>query len=1171
MIKDYFKELFLQNFGHTPTNQQLEVVNMLTDFIMEPHQQEIFILRGFAGTGKTSLISALVRTMQHIERECVLIAPTGRAAKVLSAYSCHPAFTIHKRIYRQKSIDKDSLFELNFNSGSKTLTFKDAAVPVTVQSGEDTYVYTSTLIQKDKGVTLGVNHNTIFNGMEESLQAIVSIDASAVTGGLSILGNGNHNYIIANSGEGTSLFGGDGEDTLKAGNGGNYLDGGAGDDLLIGGNGADTYVYDGQGADSIESYSKNADVINLGGSAVAVTDVDKVSYISAEKKNLVLGFSEGNSLTFVDTKEVIIGVGNDSYTYDENSIKFDDGNTQSISLGAGYTSNLSGDYATIDGSKVKTAIRITGNDDANLIYGGISGGTLIGNGGNDTLIAGSVGTYLEGSADNDWLIGGSGADTFVFNGGNDTIGGLSKFTNGGYSANDVVNVTSNLKLTAATVGLSGTDLTITFEDGDKLTFAGASAETISFVNGNVNYTLTKEYLKNDTAITLTSYFGGESFSTTGDFASIMAIDASAVTGGLSIFGNDKANTIIGGASGGLIDAGGGNDKVTLSDDTKAQFTYKYTSGKDTVNNFDGNDSLSITDSLIFGIASAKGTKNNDQFTLKFNTNNVLTLKGEDLNKVSLGEDNYLTADGLVSVGGDSSVNFNLFAGAAGRIDLTDDLYKGASITAVDASKVKNQSVTVVGSSLVTSFAFASNNKKDSFEFGGGSVTISGYGAGKDKINLGDASISSFQVGNDGKVTLQTSNNGTLVFADSLAGSEMLIHHGDLRSNAFAKMTFHDTNILYNKADKSRPTSVTIMGGASDYEADKTIKKIFAVEGISGISITAGDSNNTTLDARESGGVTLVGGKKNDRFYGSDTAADVFVYDKGDGTAGKDVIYNYGTGDKISLGGFSIADITKVNASKSSVKLTFSSKNTLTVKGDIDTLNINDADYSFSKNAVISGTGDDAKASLTSEAGGNFKLSKLDVNYVDASNVTKKNLTLTGTTAAESLVSGGKKATLKGGGGDDSLVGGSGKDTFFYAKGDTGDVKIANFDTANDNLKIANGTIIGIESVSGGVKFSMNNGRANETSEIASFTLEGINAGNVLIKANNNYYWFADGTETLASSADDEILRPDKGQLVTSGGRPDIASYADGIINLNYTTNLTRLNSNGDSVALKVKK
>lgn len=127
MLKDYFKELFWSNFGLSPTNQQSEVAQMLTDFIMSPTQDEVFILRGFAGTGKTSLISALVRTLKQLERECVLIAPTGRAAKVLEAYSEHPAYTIHKRIYRQKSIDKDSLFDLNFNMKSNLLFICDEA------------------------------------------------------------------------------------------------------------------------------------------------------------------------------------------------------------------------------------------------------------------------------------------------------------------------------------------------------------------------------------------------------------------------------------------------------------------------------------------------------------------------------------------------------------------------------------------------------------------------------------------------------------------------------------------------------------------------------------------------------------------------------------------------------------------------------------------------------------------------------------------------------------------------------------------------------------------------------------------------------------------------------------------------------------------------------------
>lgn len=127
MIKDYFKELFLQNFRYSPTNQQSEVVNLLADFLLSPLQDGVFILRGFAGTGKTSLVSALVQTMKQIERECVLIAPTGRAAKVLSNYSDHPAYTIHKRIYRQKSIDKDSLFEINFNMKANLLFICDEA------------------------------------------------------------------------------------------------------------------------------------------------------------------------------------------------------------------------------------------------------------------------------------------------------------------------------------------------------------------------------------------------------------------------------------------------------------------------------------------------------------------------------------------------------------------------------------------------------------------------------------------------------------------------------------------------------------------------------------------------------------------------------------------------------------------------------------------------------------------------------------------------------------------------------------------------------------------------------------------------------------------------------------------------------------------------------------
>lgn len=82
----------------------------------------MFVLKGYAGTGKTSLVAAIVNTLLSFEYKVVLLAPTGRAAKVFSAYAGHSAFTIHKKIYRQKSAtDGEGEFDLGFNGGTDTL------------------------------------------------------------------------------------------------------------------------------------------------------------------------------------------------------------------------------------------------------------------------------------------------------------------------------------------------------------------------------------------------------------------------------------------------------------------------------------------------------------------------------------------------------------------------------------------------------------------------------------------------------------------------------------------------------------------------------------------------------------------------------------------------------------------------------------------------------------------------------------------------------------------------------------------------------------------------------------------------------------------------------------------------------------------------------------------
>ncbi len=100
---------------------------MLAEFLLSPSEREVFMLCGYAGTGKTTLISALVRTLVQLERRVVLLAPTGRAAKVFSNYSGRSAHTIHKCIYRQKSIVNNAVFTLADNRWRNTLFIVDEA------------------------------------------------------------------------------------------------------------------------------------------------------------------------------------------------------------------------------------------------------------------------------------------------------------------------------------------------------------------------------------------------------------------------------------------------------------------------------------------------------------------------------------------------------------------------------------------------------------------------------------------------------------------------------------------------------------------------------------------------------------------------------------------------------------------------------------------------------------------------------------------------------------------------------------------------------------------------------------------------------------------------------------------------------------------------------------
>jgi exodeoxyribonuclease-5 len=126
-----------KNLGNIPTDDQSAALKKIASYICDNNNDVIFLMTGYAGTGKTSVISSVVKTLELLRMRSVLLAPTGRAAKVLSSYSGKQAFTIHKKIYRQKS-SKDGIgtFSLDRNLHKDTFFIVDEASMVSNSSGD---------------------------------------------------------------------------------------------------------------------------------------------------------------------------------------------------------------------------------------------------------------------------------------------------------------------------------------------------------------------------------------------------------------------------------------------------------------------------------------------------------------------------------------------------------------------------------------------------------------------------------------------------------------------------------------------------------------------------------------------------------------------------------------------------------------------------------------------------------------------------------------------------------------------------------------------------------------------------------------------------------------------------------------------------------------------------
>ena len=127
MIHNFYASTLRDAFQYTPTPEQEQAIGKLALFLDSSVERSTFLLKGYAGTGKTTLVAALVKTCIDLDMPFVLMAPTGRAAKVLSMYAGFDAATVHRTIYRQSSPEIGARFELGFNRMRNALFVVDEA------------------------------------------------------------------------------------------------------------------------------------------------------------------------------------------------------------------------------------------------------------------------------------------------------------------------------------------------------------------------------------------------------------------------------------------------------------------------------------------------------------------------------------------------------------------------------------------------------------------------------------------------------------------------------------------------------------------------------------------------------------------------------------------------------------------------------------------------------------------------------------------------------------------------------------------------------------------------------------------------------------------------------------------------------------------------------------
>jgi len=182
MINSYLVDQINHNFPYSPTPDQAHAIHLITDFLLSGDRNAVLLLKGYAGTGKTSLVGAVVKTLLELKQKTVLLAPTGRAAKVFSGYANHKALTIHKKIYRQKAFSNEPTgFQPADNLHTDTVFIVDEASMIGNDS-MDSYVFGTGRLLDDliHYIYSGENCKLILMGDVAQLPPVKQVESPAL-------------------------------------------------------------------------------------------------------------------------------------------------------------------------------------------------------------------------------------------------------------------------------------------------------------------------------------------------------------------------------------------------------------------------------------------------------------------------------------------------------------------------------------------------------------------------------------------------------------------------------------------------------------------------------------------------------------------------------------------------------------------------------------------------------------------------------------------------------------------------------------------------------------------------------------------------------------------------------------------------------------------------------